>query len=57
MGIKYVKVDFSNLKSLKSAEKKKMMLERDGYNNVGTKQIGFNKFILEYKKKKLKKVV
>lgn len=47
---KLIKVNWSNLKSIKNAEKQKTKLENVGYNLVKTKKVGFDKFVLIYKK-------
>jgi len=47
MNIKYIKIDFNNIKSIKNAEKKKSLLENKGYSLVLTKS-GFNNVILKY---------
>lgn len=46
-----VSVDFSNLKSIKSAERKKSRLENEGYSPKSTKQKGFDKFNIDYERK------
>lgn len=48
-------VDFDDIKSIKSAEKKKAMLENKGYKLDSTKKLGFSKYIMHYSK--LKEVV
>ena len=45
-----IKVDFNNLKSIKKAEQQKLRLENQGYNQVKMYPIGYDKFILLYKK-------
>ena len=49
---KYIKinVDFNNLKSIASADKKKMELENAGYMQVSMTPYGYDKFMLVYKK-------
>ncbi len=55
MNIKRVNVNFDNRKSIKSAEKKKMILENKGFNLKKTQQTGLNKFVLIYKIKESRK--
>ena len=43
-----IEVDFSNLRSIKKAERMKMMLENKGYNLKSSRQVGFDKFVDEY---------
>lgn len=47
---KSFKVNFNNLKSMKKAENIKAKLENGGYNQVSMTPIGYDKFILVYKK-------
>ena len=47
---KEIKINFDSLDSMKKGERTKKNLEKKGYILEKTKQEGFNKFILKYKK-------
>lgn len=47
---KVIIIDWSDSKSIKSAEKRKSRYENEGYRLISTQQVGFNKFRLEYTK-------
>ena len=49
--IKIFNVNFSDINSIKYAERKKNMLENKGYNLKKTRQIGFDKFLMKYERK------
>jgi hypothetical protein len=49
--INSIKVDWDNIKSIKNAEKRKIQLEKAGWNLEKTERMGLNKFEMVYKKK------
>jgi len=46
--VKIIIIDYSDIKSIRSAELRKAKYENEGYVPYRTEQIGFNKFRLEY---------